>query len=177
MSDHLLTGAELARVKALELTYDDVGATKTGRVPEGYDQLVRRATVGSGAAGFARAAGIVRAWGMQRGAGFRVQAETPTAVEDSVALLRLGIGPLSVTAPVRVVWVVDEPHRVGFGYGTLQGHPVSGEEAFSVELEATGDVVACVAAFSRPGSLATRLAGPFGRAGQRLMAARYLRAV
>jgi uncharacterized protein (UPF0548 family) len=34
-----------------------------------------------------------------------------------------------------VVWTVDEPNRIGFGYGTLQGHPESGEESFVVSRE------------------------------------------
>ena len=35
--------------------------------------------------------------------------------------------------PARVVYVIDEPLRKGFAYGTLPGHPETGEEAFIVE--------------------------------------------
>ena len=38
------------------------------------------------------------------------------------------LGP--VRAPCRVVYVVDEPDRRGFAYGTLPGHPeIDGELA------------------------------------------------
>jgi uncharacterized protein (UPF0548 family) len=36
------------------------------------------------------------------------------------------LGPIRV--PCRVVYVLDEPERRGFAYGTLPGHPESGEE-------------------------------------------------
>ncbi len=54
---------------------------------------------------------------------------------------------------------VDEPGRRGFAYGTLPGHPESGEESFVVEL--VGDEVWLeIVAFSRPGALLVKLVGP-----------------
>ena len=44
----------------------------------------------------------------------------------------------------------EELQRAGFGYGTLPGHPVRGEEAFEVELDAAGRVFLKITAFSRP---------------------------
>ena len=69
-----------------------------------------------------------------------------------MAVLRLGRRRLAVSAPVRVVYVVDEPRRRGFAYGTLPGHPESGEEAFVVELQEDDEVTFTVTAFSRPAS-------------------------
>ena len=58
------------------------------------------------------------------------------------------LGP--VRAPCRVVYVVDEPDRRGFAYGTLPGHAESGEELFLVRYDpATDEVYAEVTAFSR----------------------------
>jgi uncharacterized protein (UPF0548 family) len=72
--------------------------------------------------------------------------------------------------------VLDEPDRQGFGYGTLPGHPESGEESFVVRRD--GDrVTLTVGAYSRPGLLVTRLAGSAGRLGQRLMVRRYAAAL
>jgi uncharacterized protein (UPF0548 family) len=76
-----------------------------------------------------------------------------------------------------VVYVVDEVARRGFAYGSLPGHPLTGEEAFVVGLQADGSVVFTVTSYSRPGSLLTRLAGPVLPVFQRLSAGRYLRAV
>jgi uncharacterized protein (UPF0548 family) len=53
---------------------------------------------------------------------------------------------------------------------------VSGEEAFVVLREADA-VRLSVTAYSRPAQLSTRLAGPVGRWGQRLMVRRYAAAV
>ena len=107
-------------------------------------------------------------WRMHAGAGLRVAAGSPRVHAGAVVLCRLG--PLRI--PCRVVWVVDEPTRTGFAYGTLPGHPEAGEESFVVRLD--GDVVRlAVSAYSRPGLLVTRLAGPVGRWGQRRMLARY----
>ncbi|MFL6182321.1 MAG: DUF1990 family protein [Actinomycetes bacterium] len=67
--------------------------------------------------------------------------------------------------------------EAGFSYGTLQGHPESGEEAFVIRLLEDGAVIGSVAAFSRPARWFTRLAPPASRAVQREIARRYLRAV
>ena len=48
----------------------------------------------------------------------------------------------------------------GFSYGTLAGHPESGEERFTVRLLPDGDVVYEIRVFFRLASRAARLAGP-----------------
>ena len=74
-------------------------------------------------------------WGMLRGAGVRVEATTEVAAVGSEVIVHLG----PVRAPCRVVYVVDEPDRRGFAYGTLPGHAESGEELFMVRFDpATG---------------------------------------
>jgi uncharacterized protein (UPF0548 family) len=93
------------------------------------------------------------------------------------AVLLLGFGRLAIQAPVRVVYVVDEPQRRGFAYGTLPGHPESGEECFMVEQADDGDVVCRISAFSKPATWLTRLGGPVARLTQRWVTGRYLRAL
>ena len=56
--------------------------------------------------------------------------------------------------------VVNEPRRAGFAYGTLPGHPESGEESFVVEHLADDRVVLCIRAFSRPASWLFRIGYP-----------------
>ncbi len=81
-------------------------------------------------------------------------------------------------APCRVVYVIDEPDIRGFAYGTLPGHPESGEERFAVRYDPnTSAVYAEVAAFSRPGTWWSKAGGPFVVMAQRVIANRYLRAV
>jgi uncharacterized protein (UPF0548 family) len=49
-----------------------------------------------------------------------------------VLILSLGVAAIRLRAPCRIVYVIDEPDRRGFAYGTLPGHPERGEEAFII---------------------------------------------
>lgn len=65
--------------------------------------------------------------------------------------------------PCRILYVVDEARRFGFGFGTLPGHAESGEERFFVDMDASGLVTYDVQAFSRPHALLARLGAPIAR--------------
>jgi len=172
MTVRLLSDADVARLSAQPFTYTPVGATRGSTYPPGFHHLDVTYDVGRGRSGFHRTAETLMTWGMHTGAGLRVDASSPRVEEGAVVRARLG--PLPI--PCRVVWVVDEPERRGFGYGTLPGHPESGEESFVVALD--GDrVTLTVTAYSRPGLLLTRLAGPVGRLGQRVAIRRYAAAL
>jgi uncharacterized protein (UPF0548 family) len=165
---------DLAALEELPLTYPDVGATAAGELPAGYDHLRVEKQIGTGRERFERAAEAVMHWGMQRGAGLRVRASSEVAAVDTVVIVRMGFLP----APCRVVYVVDEPDIRGFGYGTLLGHPESGEERFVVRHDpATSAVFAEVSAFSRPATWWSKAGGPVVSVAQRLIARRYLRGV
>jgi len=91
-----------------------------------------------------------------------------------VAVLRLGRGIVGLSAPVRVVYPVKEPHRSGFAYGTLPGHPESGEDAFVVALQNDENVRMTTTAFSQPSSKLARAAGPVTGMVQSWVTNRYL---
>jgi uncharacterized protein (UPF0548 family) len=111
---------------------------------------------------------------MLRGAGLRVDATTDVARVGTDVLGRLG----PFVAPCRVVYVLDEPDRRGFAYGSLPGHAVRGEELFAVRYDPSdGAVYAEVAAFSRPAAWWSRLGTPILRLSQHLVTRRYLDAV
>ena len=116
-------------------------------------------------------------WDVQRGAGLRVVAGSERAVEGAHVTVRLGVGRLGIDAPCVVVYTVDEPRRRGFAYGTLPGHPETGEELFVVERREDGTVVLAIRAFSRPALWWSRAAGPAARLVQRAVTERYLRAL
>ncbi|MED5815314.1 DUF1990 domain-containing protein [Mycolicibacterium sp. 050232] len=152
------------------LTYSEVGAT-AGELPAGYHHTRASAVIGTGRDRFEQAGADVLRWGMQRGAGLRVNAGTEAAAVGTELVVRLG----PVPAPCRVVYVLDEADRRGFAYGTLAGHPESGEELFSVRYDpATDEVHAEVVAFSRPATWWSRLGGPVTRLLQRVVTRRYL---
>lgn len=164
---------KLSDLTALSLTYPDVGAT-SGPLPEGYRHVQKSAIIGRGRARFEEAAAEGMRWGMLRGAGIKVQATTDVAEVGADVIVRLG----PVPAPCRVVYVVDEPDRRGFAYGTLPGHPVSGEELFQVRYDPSTDIVyAEVAAFSRQATWWSRLGAPVTSLIQGLVTNRYLRAL
>lgn len=158
-------------------TYRDVSATRRNTLPSGYAHQRRRLEIGAGRERLDLAAAVLLGWDMHRRAGLGVRASDEHVVPGAVAVLRLGVGRFGVDAPVRVVYVVDEPHRRGFAYGTLPGHPEIGEEAFVLDLGPDGAVTFTITAFSRPGSTLARAGGPIGRATQSWVTRRYLRAV
>jgi len=92
-------------------------------------------------------------------------------------LLGIGAGPARIRAACRVVYTVNESARQGFAYGTLPGHPESGEEVFIIEHRDDDGVVFTITAFSRPATAATRAAGPVGRRVQQYITSRYLGAL
>jgi len=174
MGPTVLSDQARDRLAAAELTYQEVGAT-AGDLPAGYHRLRRSATIGHGDQVFSAASEAVRHWQVQRRAGLRVAASSSSVAANATLILGLGIGPLRLQAPCRVVYVVEEPRRSGFAYGTLAGHPESGEEAFIVEHHPTGAVSFRITAFSRPATRLARIAGPLGTIAQRQMTSRYLR--
>jgi uncharacterized protein (UPF0548 family) len=102
---------------------------------------------------------------------------TPYIANGMTATLSIKLGLFKVTAPVRVVYVIDEAARIGFAYGTLAGHPESGEESFIVEHRSDDSVWLTIRAFSRPSTWYYRLASPVLRLQQAKFTRRYLRAL
>ncbi|MFG1795453.1 DUF1990 family protein [Nocardia sp. NPDC049149] len=156
-------------------TYSEVGAT-SGELPEGYHQFRLRRRIGHGRALFEHAAAEILAYRMQKGTGIFHEASTPQAEPGTRLTVRIGVGPLSITAPCRVVYVLAAPNERGFAYGTLPGHPEIGEELFAVEYDPIDEAVyGLVVAFSRPGAWYTRLGGPLVRVIQRLVGVWYIK--
>ena len=143
----------------MSLTYPQVGATRAaGPLPAGYHHLRYRTCLGE--VPLAAAGDAILGWRMHRAAGTRIEASAPRATPGVEVTVGLGVGRLRITAPCRVVWIVEEDDRVGFAYGTLPGHPEHGEESFVAGRAADGRVWFTVTAFSRPARWFTRAAGP-----------------
>lgn len=132
------------------ITYPERGATEHGPLPPGYRHLRYETLLGHGPGVRRAAAEAVLTWRMHRATGARVVADGRAAPGVRVTV---SFGPLS--APCEVVWADEN----GFGYGTLPGHPATGEEAFVIE-QRGADVWLTITAFSRPAGLLMRLAGP-----------------
>lgn len=156
-------------------TYPEVGATATG-LPQGYDYLRAQRIVGKGKVLFEESGEKILTWGIQKGAGFRVEKSGRVATG---AQNRLGLhwGPFQTWAVCQVVYVIDEPKRKGFAYGTLPGHPERGEESFIVSIDHAGLVSFDIVAFSKPARWFAKLGSPLLRFLQQHVTWRYLDAV
>ena len=165
-----------AEQAAKDLTYRQVGATRSD-LPSGYVHDRESADLGPfDPATFDRAVTALTSWEVQAGAGLTVFPGDPVHVGDTFALvIRLPAGIYALAAG-RVVFVLNDPDRRGFGYGTLPGHPEQGEEAFAVMRR--GDRMYFeITAFSRPRHPLARLARPVSRLLQRQTTRRYVAAM
>ncbi|MFJ6724875.1 DUF1990 domain-containing protein [Streptomyces sp. NPDC091281] len=157
-------------MSARDFTYEDVGATREpGFCPPGFHRMQVRTRLGEGEALFRRAAEAVLTWELHRALGVGVETDADRAAPGvDVTLTLAGM----VKAPCRVVWTVEEYRRAGWAYGTLSGHPESGEESFVVDRTGDGTVWLTVSAFSRAAKWYTRAGGPATRALQQAYARR-----
>jgi uncharacterized protein (UPF0548 family) len=147
-------------------TYPEVGATRGTELPAGYRHLRHRAALPAGS--FVAAGEAVLTWRLHRTAGMTVTASADRAAPGVRVTSRLaGL----VVAPCEVVWTVEDDQRIGFAYGTLPGHPASGEESFVVSGTPGDGVELVITSFSRPASRLMRLTGPLAPAFQRIWAA------
>ncbi len=160
----------------LEWSYATPGMTH-GAPPSGFAADHARIELGRGDEVFERARAAVRAWKMFD-LGW-VELHDPAARIESgtiVAVLIRAMGLGSHNA-ARVVYVVDEPDRFGFAYGTLPDHAECGEERFQVERSPDETVHYDLLAYSRPNQWPARLGKPFVRALQKRFGAGSLAAM
>ena len=153
-----------------QFSYPEVGMS-LGTPPPGYNIDHNRVMIGRGLADFERAKNAVRQWKMFDIPGLQLCfPDTPIEVGRIVAPLARHLGFYSLNA-CRIVYVVDEPTRFGFAYGTLSEHLEIGEERFTVELHPeSGEVWYDIFAFSRPGHFLVKLGYPYERYKQRQFA-------
>jgi uncharacterized protein (UPF0548 family) len=164
---------------AADLTYHPAGATHPAdpqwrTAPPDFRRFERTIPIGHGPEFWNGVSLEVLRWAVKRRSGFRV---TPTGRVTEGARYRItaGWGPIRVHELVRVVEVVDLPDRCGFAYGTLPGHPVSGEEAFIVHRDPDGTVHLTLRSLTRPAPTGPwRWAFPILRLAQSFYRRRYL---
>ena len=162
-------GRFLDEQRALRLTYPAVGASNGGAAPAGFALDHHRQRLGRGEGVFARAREDLRGWRMFPASWTAIEPRAPIAEGEVVAVHVRAFGVWWLNA-ARIVYVIDEPRRFGFAYGTLPGHAERGEERFLVERLEDDEVWYDLRAISQPRYWAARLAYPFTRALQRRFA-------
>jgi uncharacterized protein (UPF0548 family) len=167
----------LAARESIPFSYSDVGATRT-TPPPGWHINHMRQLIGIGKAAHERAVAALFSWQLLAIDGLEVfPSATTLQPHTNVAILSRHFGVWSVDF-CRVIYVLqDEPEndgallRTGFGYGTLPGHAVRGEEIFSIDWHpATQEVWYDIYSFSLPATPLVRLIGRIARATQRRFA-------
>lgn len=158
-------------------TYAEIGATRGDAMPRGYRHDRYEAVVGEGPDVFARAAAALFAWQAHTGAGVEIFPGGSKVEDGETVVLLLRAGGLWAPASCRVIYVIDEPGRTGFAYGTLPGHPECGEVAFLLIRENDQRVRFVVRSFSRRIDPLARLGAPIARLAQMRVTRRYIRAL
>lgn len=142
----------------LGFSYEAVGATRADP-PRGFVVDHTRIRLGEGELVFGAGIEALRRWTQFRLGWVEAwPSESPIRQGEVVAVLAR-ISLFWWLNACRIIYVVDEPHRFGFAYGTLPDHAESGEERFMIEWDqADNSVWFDILAFSRPNHMLTRLA-------------------
>jgi len=139
----------IERQRDCSFTYDDVG--EPNRTPPlNFTVDHNRVEIGRGEKPFQTAIDALKNW-KQFDLGWVsiVPAGVKLEVGATVAVKVHALGTWSLNA-ARVIYLIEEPRKFGFAYGTLADHVESGEERFSVEWLADNSVWYDIFAFSRP---------------------------
>ena len=152
----------IASQRELPFTYSEVGATNT-MPPAGYNLDHNRVQLGNGEAVYRHAVEALKQW-QQFDLGWVTIVPRGVLVEVGaiVAVKARAFGTWSLNT-CRVVYVIDEPRRFGFAYGTLPDHVERGEERFLIEWLADDSVWYDILAFSRPQPPLVKLSSPLAR--------------
>jgi uncharacterized protein (UPF0548 family) len=156
----------IASERGLDYTYSERGATAgdpATRHPACYVVDRTRVALGRGRMTFERACAALRQW-RQFDLGWLTvaPADAPIAPGSDVVVAARVCG-VWATNVARIVYVVDEPRRFGFAYGTLPGHMAIGEERFLIDWDDADEVYYDVLAFSRPRHPLMKLGYPLVR--------------
>ena len=152
----------LADQARLNLTYEEVGAT-VKIPPVNFVVDHTRVRIGDGVPVFEQARQCLQGWRQfDLGWLYASPADTPIRSGEVVAVVAHIFGIWSLNA-ARIVYVVDEPQRFGFAYGTLPGQDERGEERFLVERLEDDSVWYDIQAFSQPRHILTKLGYPLVR--------------
>ncbi|MEK7255023.1 MAG: DUF1990 domain-containing protein [Bacteroidota bacterium] len=146
----------------LPFSYEPLHTTQQNQAIPDFDNDFLRVKIGEGETDFHQACEAIRRWQMFPAAWTKIFPENaPIEAGTTVAMCARFLG-IWWGLPCRILYVVNEPGRFGFAYGTLPGHVEQGEELFLVELE-NGEVFYQIKAISRPRHWLAKLGYPLMR--------------
>jgi uncharacterized protein (UPF0548 family) len=166
---------QLRRTRGLRISYGIDLRTEGGReqvlCPRGFARDYHRSRIGHGEADFTAAKAAFRQW-LQFDLGWVRVANTHSPIRqgEAVAVEAHTLGLWSVNISL-ILYVIDEPDRFGFGYGTTPMHVERGEERFLIEYyPVSGEVYYDLLAVSQPAHWLARVGYPFTRLQQKRFA-------
>jgi uncharacterized protein (UPF0548 family) len=169
----------LAEQTPLELSYRAEGITANGDAPAGYATDHNRQLLGTGEAAWQRAKAAIRGWRTFPRPWTAIEPPDAPIATGTVIAVHVRVLGLWWLNAARIVYVIDEPRRFGFAYGTLPRHAERGEERFTVEWLDDDTVWYDLLAYSQPRHVLARIGYPltrmfqkrFGRESKAAMAA------
>jgi uncharacterized protein (UPF0548 family) len=167
--------SQLAKAQALDFSYDapfnsEMGLTHI-QVPTGFVLDHTRSIIGRGTVDFDAAKQALRAWKhFDLGWVEVLNRDSKLKVGEVVAVKAHALGLWSVNFS-RILYVIDEPDRFGYGYGTTPMHVERGEERFLLEYDPDRETVSYdLLAVSQPAHWLAKLVNPYTRMRQRMFA-------
>ena len=175
ISFHLLTAEQLIpflqRQASLPYTYSAIRQTaQEAGIPK-FDNDRLKTIIGHGELDFEKAKAAIQNWQMFPRNWTRILPQDALIQANTTIAMNAHFCGIWWRNACRIVYVIDEPNRYGFAYGTLPGHVESGEELFLVYKDETGTVWYEIKAFSRPRHWIAKLGYPLVR----LLQARFRR--
>ena len=152
----------------LPFNYQAIGQSEIGH-PKGYDLDFNQTTLGEGNACFEQAKKAIKAWQMFQLPWVKLYSDQTLIQEGALVSVNFCLFGLWWSNSCEIVYVIDEPNRFGFAYGT-KDHVESGEELFLVSKDEQGKVTYTIRAYSRPKFWLVKLGYPFARYCQRKFA-------
>lgn len=114
------------------MSLTDIATQKWLAPRSGYRVFEQQTLLGSGEELWEQACSDLMSWQLKTRSGFTIYPQS-VVTSGSRPGLSIEIGPIQVIEPIEVCDVLVSVNRVGYAYKTLDGHPVSGEEAFILQ--------------------------------------------
>jgi len=156
---------------AFNCTYDAHFQTKNDVIIPKYDNDFIKIKIGKGAADFVKAKRAIQNWQMFPRTWTRILPVGAPIKEGTVIAMNAHFAGVWWRNACKIRYVIDEPDRYGFAYGTLPGHVESGEELFLISRDHIGNTYYEIKAFSKPRHWMAKVGYPLVR----LLQARFRR--
>jgi uncharacterized protein (UPF0548 family) len=158
-----------AKQQTLPFTYHPVGCTRTKVCPNGFDADYLSVQIGiGGQPTFEKAKQAIKSWRMFPNGWTEIVPHVPIAIGQQVSMYAR-FGGFWWRNACKIVYVVDEPDKYGFAYGTTPGHMECGEELFLIECLPDGTIWYTIRAYSKPRHIFAKIGYPL----MRLLQARF----